>query len=185
MKTLFSFQNLIVSFSATIILVMNMGMVCAQNVSDEHLDSAKKAINAIHATDQFDSFFSLAARDLKNELINNDPNLATEISEIVDREVLVLVKRYADLEKEIALIYAKYFTREELNKITEFYNSNVGKKFLTAIPNIARDAYSAFELWRSVIEQDLVKNVEKELSKIISLNNSVSPVKMSSPISSK
>ncbi|EJF80605.1 hypothetical protein MCO_00119 [Bartonella sp. DB5-6] len=180
MKAIFSFQRFVAYCGAVAILVINVGMVYAQGVSDQHLDSARKAISAIRATDQFDSFLPSAAHDLKNELINDDPNLATSISDIVDKQALALAKRRSDLEKEIAHVYAKYFTQEELDAITAFYSSDTGKKFLAEVPNIARDAYSTFDMWRSALMQDLIKNVKKEMSETLHLNNSVTPIKSGS-----
>ncbi|GAA5109361.1 DUF2059 domain-containing protein [Bartonella jaculi] len=185
MKKIFSFQRIIACLGVITVLVLNIGMVYAQGVSEQHLISARKAINAIHATDQFDNFLPTAARDLKNELIGDDPNLATAISEIVDKQALALAKRRADLEKEIAQVYAKYFTQEELDAITAFYNSDTGKKFLTEVPSIARDAYSTFDTWRSAIMQDLVKNVKKEMSETLNLENSITPAKTGSSTKSK
>ncbi|WP_455475536.1 DUF2059 domain-containing protein [Bartonella sp. B17] len=170
MKTTLSFQRFVACFGTIAILVMNIGMVHANDVSAQHLSSAKKAISAIHATDQFDSFLPTAARDLKNELIGDDPNLATTISELVDKQALALANRRSDLEKEIAHVYAAHFTQGELDAITAFYSSDTGKKFLTEVPSIARDAYSTFEAWRSVIMQDLVENVKKEMSKILNVD---------------
>ncbi|WP_409361855.1 DUF2059 domain-containing protein [Bartonella heixiaziensis] len=185
MKKIFSFQRVIVCFGAVAVLVLNIGSVHAQGVSDQHLNSARKAISAIHATDQFDSFLPTAARDLKNELIGDDPNLATTISEIVDKQALALAKRRADLEKEIAQVYAKYFTQEELDAITTFYSSDTGRKFLTEVPSIARDAYSTFDAWRSTIMQDLIKNVKKEMSETLNLEHSITPTKSGSSKKSK
>ncbi|WP_332066199.1 DUF2059 domain-containing protein [Bartonella sp. CB189] len=180
MKTIFSFQRFVACFSAVAFSVVNVGMVFAHDVSEKHLNAAKKAISAIHATDQFDSFLPAAARDLKNELIGDDPNLATDISKIVDKQALALAKRRSSLEKEVAHVYAKYFTQEELDKITAFYTSDTGKKFLLEVPNIARDAYSTFDVWRSVIMQDLVNNVKKEMSETLNLDKPVTSTANSS-----
>ncbi|MBB5074051.1 hypothetical protein HNQ69_001185 [Bartonella callosciuri] len=185
MKTIFSFQRFVVYFGAVAVLVINIGTAHAQGVSDQHLDSARKAISAIRATDQFDSFLPNSARDLKDELIRDDPNLATAISDIVDKQALALAKRRSDLEKEIAHVYAKYFTQKELDTITAFYNSDTGKKFLTEVPNLARDSYSAFDSWRSVLMQDLIKNVKKEMSGILHLNNAIAPTKPSTAADKK
>ncbi|ENN92255.1 DUF2059 domain-containing protein [Bartonella bovis] len=172
MRTILSLQRFVISLGTVVIFIVNMGMVYAQDVKDQHLDSARKMIKAIQATDQFDNFLPSAAYNLKNELISGDPNLATTISEIVDKQALALAKRRADLEEEIAHVYVKHFSQEELDTIATFYNSAAGKKFLTEVPNIARDSYSVFDKWRSNVMQDLVKNVEKEMVKILGLNKS-------------
>ncbi|WP_375650104.1 DUF2059 domain-containing protein [Bartonella sp. OT172YNZD] len=183
MRIIFSFQRVVVYFGVIAIFFVNVGMVYAQGVSDQHLDSARKAIRAIHATDQFDSFLPNAVDDLKTALMRDDPNLAAAISDIVDKQALALIKRRSDLEKEIAHVYAKYFTQKELDAITTFYNSDTGKKFLTEVPNIARDSYSAFDMWRTTFTQDLVENVKKEMSETLNLNNSTMPTNM--PIKSE
>ncbi|GAA4661106.1 DUF2059 domain-containing protein [Bartonella pachyuromydis] len=180
MKKMFSYQRFAVYFGAIAVLVVNVGISHAQGVSDQHLDSARKTISAIRATDQFDSFLPNAARDLKDELMGDDPNLANAISDIVDKQALALAKRRADLEKEIAHVYAKYFTQQELDAITTFYKSDTGKKFLTEVPNLARDAYSTFDTWRSVLMQDLIKNVKKEMSETLNLDSSITPEKQNS-----
>lgn len=180
MKKIFSCQRIVVYFGAIAILAMNIGMSHAQGVSDQHLDSARKAISAIRATDQFDNFLPNAARDLKDELMSDDPNLAPTISDIVDKRALSLAKRRSDLEKEIAHVYAKYFTQQELDAITEFYTSDTGKKFLTEVPNLARDAYSTFDTWRSSIMQDLIRDVKKDMSEVLNLNSSIVPEKSNS-----
>ncbi|AQX21252.1 hypothetical protein Bcsk_006010 [Bartonella sp. CDC_skunk] len=174
------FQKLITLLSAVAILIVNIQITYAQDVSDKHLDSAKKVISAIRATDQFDSFLPMAARDIKEKLISNDPNLEKNISAIVDKEALALAKRRADLEKEVAYVYAKHFSQEELDKISAFYSSDVGKKFLMTVPDVARDAYSAFDAWSSTVIQDLIKNVEKEMSQTLNLSNSITPMESTS-----
>ncbi|WP_455477472.1 DUF2059 domain-containing protein [Bartonella sp. B41] len=180
MEKIFSLQRCTAWLSIIFVLIMNIGIINAQGVGDKHLTSAKKSIKALRATDQFDNFLPTAARDLKNELTGDDPNLASAISEIVDKQALALAKRRSDLEKEIAHVYAKYFTREELDAIAAFYSSDTGKKFLTEAPNIARDSYSIFETWRSSIMQDLVKNVKNDMSETLRLGKSSSPSESSS-----
>ncbi|WP_208541005.1 DUF2059 domain-containing protein [Bartonella capreoli] len=173
MRTIFSLQRFMVLLGIVAVFIVNIGMVYAQDVKAQHLDSARKMIKAIQATDQFDSFLPSAAYNLKNELISGDPNLATTISEIVDKQALILAKRRADLEEEIAHVYVKHFSQEELDTIAAFYNSAAGKKFLTEVPNVARDSYSVFDKWRSTVMQDLVQNVEKEMVEILGLNKPI------------
>lgn len=173
MRRIFSFQSFVTLLGGVTALVVHIGIARAQDVSERHLEAAKKAINAIRATDQFDNFLPMVARDLKNELMGSDPNLAANISGIVDRQVLALTKRRADLEKEVASVYAKYFTQTELETIIVFYSSDVGKKFLKEVPVVARDVYSAFDVWRSTVMQDLMRNIEKEMSEILNVNKSV------------
>lgn len=167
MNTAFSIRRLAATLGTVAIFSMGIGTVYAEDVSDAHLQSAKKAIAAIHATDQFDEFLPSTARDLKDELMRKDPNLAGVISETVDEQAMALIKRRADLEKEAARAYAKHFSQEELDQITAFYSSDAGKKLLSEGPVAARDILSAYDVWRQGIAQDLSTNVGKEMAKKI------------------
>lgn len=176
MNTAFSIRRLAATLGSVAILSMGVGAVHAEdNISDAQLQSAKKAIAAIHATDQFDEFLPATARDLKDELMRKDPNLANVISETVDEQAMALVKRRADLEKEAARVYAKHFTQEELDQITAFYNSEAGKKLLSEGPNAARDILSAYDVWRQGIAQDLSTNVGKAMSQKVGSTKPAAP----------
>lgn len=185
MKALFSFQNFVTSFSVIAVMALNTAVPYAQGVSDQHLASAKKVIDSIHATDRYDDFLPMIARDLKNELTGKDPNLSATISKIVDKQILALIKRRSDLEKEIVRVFAKHFSREELDAIAVFYNSDIGKKFLTKMPDIARDSDGVFDTWSSVLMQELVRNVTKEMSDVFNAARSPAPNRSSKPKTSK
>ncbi|KAA6205576.1 MAG: DUF2059 domain-containing protein [Candidatus Tokpelaia sp.] len=135
----------------------------AQIVTPSHLQAAQRAIAAIHATDQFDSFLPDTALELKNELSQRDPNLAGLISKTVDEQAMLLVPRRADLEKEVARVYARHFTEAELNEIAGFYGSSTGKKLLKEGPASMAESVGAYDIWRQGVAQDLGAGVGKAL----------------------
>src|SRR5690606_40372188 len=51
--------------------------------------------------------------------------------------------RRADLEKEVAAIYAQAFTVEELNAINTFYSSEAGKQLIAKGPLVSREMHLA------------------------------------------
>lgn len=175
MKTAFSIRRLAVSIGAGTLLAMSINFAQAQNISAAHLESAKKAISAIHATDPFDNFLPNTALDLKDELMRKDPNLSNMISDIVDEQAMALIKRRADLETEAARVYANHFTQAELDQITAFYNTDAGKKLLKEGPDTMKDVASAFEVWRQGIARDLSENVGKEMSEKLSKASPANP----------
>ena len=135
------------------------------NISDTHLAAARAAIAAIGATDEFDMMLPQAAHALKTEMIQKDPHLQADISEIVDRTALALAARRGDLEREAALAYARTFTEAQLNEIAAFYNTETGKKLLTDGPNVIREVYQAAEIWQRGIARDLAEQAGEELGR--------------------
>ncbi|MCT7375508.1 DUF2059 domain-containing protein [Chelativorans salis] len=135
----------------------------AQEISESHLKAARAAIDAIAATDDFDNYLPLAAQTLKAELIQQSPNMVDLINATVDEKALDLASRRADLENEAAHAYARVFSEEDLNNITEFYNSPTGQKLLADGPIVTREVLRAASVWRRGIERDLSNSVTEQL----------------------
>ncbi len=76
-------RRLIAPFSA-LVLMSGIHAASAQEISEAHLEAARAAISAINATEQFDEILPNAARSLKGELIQKDPNLEALITKTVD-----------------------------------------------------------------------------------------------------
>ncbi|ORE97244.1 DUF2059 domain-containing protein [Aurantimonas sp. 22II-16-19i] len=127
----------------------------AQDISESHLAAARAAVTAIRATDQFDEILPNAATQIKSELINNRPDMEQQISDMVDDAAIALAPRRADLETEVARIYARIFSEDELKSIASFYSSGAGEKLLAQGPQATRGMLQAAELWSRGIVRDL------------------------------
>lgn len=138
--------------------------VGAQEISDSHLAAARSALSALKATDPFDNILPAAAEGLKTRLISNNLDLEGEISNIVDEQTIALAARRADLENEAAQIYAAAFSEEELNAISEFYNTEAGQKLIQNGPIVAREVSGAAQIWARGIERDLLANVVEAMN---------------------
>lgn len=139
----------------------------AQEISESHLKAARATIDAVNATDNYDVILPAAAQQLKQELIQQNPDLTDVIISTVDEKALGLAGRRADLEREAAIAYAKIFSEQELNAITAFYTSDAGKKLLASGPIVAREVVKAAEIWQRGISRDLATEVGKQISDIV------------------
>ena len=157
------FRRLIAPFSA-LVLMAGVHAASAQEISESHLNAARSAIAAIQATDQFDEILPSAARALKAELIQKDPNLEALITKTVDDKALALASRRADLETESARAYAHTFSEDELKAIAAFYTSDAGKKLLTEGPIVTREVLKAANIWQNGVARDLAQNVGEVLA---------------------
>jgi hypothetical protein len=133
------------------------------DVSESHLAAARKAVAAVKATDQFDIILPTAATQLKGELVRKNPDMSSIIITTVDEETLALVSRRAALETEVARVYTRIFSEQELNEIAAFYATDAGKKLLEEGPIIAREVVQTVEIWQRGIARDLATNVGEKL----------------------
>ena len=147
-------RGLVIS-AALLFLVPATALAQDKEITTAHLDAARAAVTAIHATDQFDEILPNAATQIKADLIGNNPDKQQEISDMVDDAALALAPRRADLENEVARVYAKLFTEQELTEIANFYNSETGKKLLKLGPVATREMLKAADVWSNGIVRDL------------------------------
>ena len=96
-------------------------------------------------------------------VVSNRPDAADQISAIVDDVAISLAPRRGDLELEVARAYATIFTEDELKKISEFYQSEAGKKLIEQTPVVARAIDQAARLWTNGIQRDLQQAIAKKL----------------------
>lgn len=151
---------------AAAILVSAAAPLAAQEFSESHIKAARAAINAVGATEEFDMVLPQAAAALKAEFIQRSPDLVQLISSTVDEKTLALASRRADLEREVASIYARLFTEQELNEITAFYGSPTGKKLLSDGEIVAREVTQAAQIWQRGIARDLAQTVGDHLTSV-------------------
>lgn len=147
-------------------LLAGVGFASAQEISESHLKAARAAVTSIKATDSMDAILPQANQMLKVELIQKNPNLEDQIVQIVDEETLAIAPRRGDLEKEVAMAFARTFSEQELNEIAAFHNSPAGKKFLTDSPIVGREVSKAVDIWQLGIARDLSKAVGEKLAAI-------------------
>ena len=132
-------------------------------ITESHLKAARATVDAINATDFYDSILPNAASALKRELIQKNPDLVDQITSIVDQKALELAGRRADLEKEAALAYARVLSEDDLNAIAAFYQTAPGMHLLENGPVVTREVAKAADIWQNGIARDLAEAVAKEL----------------------
>jgi len=173
---LFTHPRRVIAALATVAVLAGVSLASAQEISDSHLKAARAAITSIKATDSMDSILPQANQMLKVELIQKNPNLEEDIVRIVDEETLAIAPRRGDLEKEVAIAFAKAFTEQELTEIANFHNSPTGKKFLSDSPIVGREVSKAVDIWQLGIARDLSQAVGKKLAAIAPAAQQPSPV---------
>lgn len=154
-----------VAAGVAIASLMAVSQGAAQEISESHLKAARAAVSAIKATDEFDAILPAAARALKDQLVQQSPDLYEVIDKTVNEKALALTARYGDLQKEAATAYAKVFSEADLNAIAAFYNSDAGKKLLSDGPIVTRELLRAADIWQRGVARDLAVQVAEVLSK--------------------
>ncbi|MCB1499691.1 MAG: DUF2059 domain-containing protein [Bauldia sp.] len=137
----------------------------AQEVSQSHLDAALVAVQSAGAARGFDSVLPALAERVKSRLIRVRPDLYQQISTTVEEVALQLTSRRADLDRAVAMVWAKNFTEDELVTIAEFYKSPTGQKFADIGPRVIQDSLKSVEGWSTRVGEELYELSREALTK--------------------
>lgn len=159
----FMYRSVALIVGASLFLAAMVAGSYAQEISASHLQAARKAITASKSTDRLDAILPRMAEQAKAELIQNRPDQELQITTIVDEAAISLAGRRGDLETEVANVFARVFSEEELNAIADFFSSPAGVKFLSESPIVVREVQNASKVWTNGIRRDLGQAVQKKM----------------------
>jgi uncharacterized protein len=129
----------------------------AQEITASHLAVALDVVKSAKASRGFDSVLPLLAEQVENKLIRVRPDLNKEIVSAVEDAALKLSARRSDLDNDIARIWAKAFSEEELNTIAAFYKSPAGQKFADVGAQVVAESYQAVGHWSDRVGEELLQ----------------------------
>jgi len=133
----------------------------AEDYAADHLAAAKAAITASHVADGLDDILIGLTQQTKALLSRTNPAQANLIDELVNSAALELAAKRPELDKQIQEIWAARFTKDELQKIAEFYNSPVGQKLSKETVGMVQMSGVAAQVWQRKIGEELLAKVRE------------------------
>jgi hypothetical protein len=155
-----SISRIFLAIAAAVVVATTVAVApaSADEITPSHLAAALEAVHSAKASKGFDNVLPLVSEKVEDQLIKVRPDLYKEITDAVQKEALKLVAKRADLDNDVAHIWANSFTEEELKSITAFYKSPAGLKFVDIGPKVIGDSLQAVKTWSDKIGQQLIDN---------------------------
>jgi len=141
------------------------GFAVAQEVTDAHVAAALEAVHAAKTSRGFDNLLPLLSQQTQNKLIRIRPDQHQAIAEVVDAQALELVARRKDLDNDVARIWAKHFSEDELNAISTFYKSPAGAKLAEIGPQVVGETLQSVKGWSDRVGEELFEKSRESLKK--------------------
>jgi hypothetical protein len=91
------------------------------------------------------------------------PRVVTMASEIVKAKFVDAFSAPNGLLSRLEPVYAKYYTREEIQALIAFYQSDVGRKSITVMPAIFQDSMTLGQQWAAEVTPQITRDLEKRL----------------------
>jgi hypothetical protein len=144
-------------------LAIAAGPARADEITPSHLQAALDAVVASRLNTTYDTVLPQISESVQSQLIRQRPDLYQKIADVVNEVALSLVSRRADLNNDVARVWANAFTEEELNAITAFYKSPAGQKFLTVSPKVVFDSSNALKGWSERVAEEMMEKSREAL----------------------
>jgi len=144
------------------------GPAAAQTASPETIAAARELVLVMRAAEQFKTLLPLIIRQLKPAIVQGRPEVERDFDAMIPvlQEIMgAQSEPIAKLADDIAMIYARNFTVDEMRRVTAFYREPVGQKFLDKVPVITQDSMSAGQEFGRTIAVELQRRMVEELRK--------------------
>jgi hypothetical protein len=101
----------------------------------------------------------------KNSLVPTNPNLTKELNDVAAQLRKDYDGKKAELVYEVALIYAKHFTEQELKDLVAFYKSPLGQKMLKEEPLALDQGMKRAQDWSQDFSEAVLMRIRTEMAK--------------------
>ena len=141
-------------FRAAVLSLALMGALCVvpaaaqQQPADSHFTAALDFMDATNAKTNMlaamDAMIPLALNQVRAQHPNANSNALQQFQTAFREELM------GDMDRLIgasARMYEEHFTESELHSLTEFYRSDIGRKYVASVPVILKESMAIGAAW--------------------------------------
>ena len=137
----------------------------AQQPPAASIATAKQLIAATSATAMFNPLIAGVVEQAKLLYLQQDPALGPDLNVVAAKLRTDLQSRFDEITNEVALLYAKNFSEQELKEILAFYKTPTGQKLLKTQPTIISSSMDYARNWANKLSEEVVVKIREEMKK--------------------
>ncbi len=144
--------------TAALILLMAISVLSAQNAKPAELEKNRRVVYELFETQKLPAQMNRISQMMVKRMLDINPDLAPsamEFSVFFEKTV-----GYEALKAELADIYLKHFTPEEIRQMTAFYRTPVGRK----MAQVSGDVMEESNLLREKRIQEHIQSFMQDLA---------------------
>lgn len=129
----------------------------------------RKLIDATGGSQIASRFAAAMTQRMFSTLKAEQPDLPDRALAVVERELADLFTEKVDapggLLDDVVPIYSKYFSHAEIKELLAFYQSEVGRKAIAVLPQVANESMLAGQRWGESMGPEIQRRVDAALKK--------------------
>jgi len=147
-------------------LLLVCGPTLAQS-NDPHKALAHELLEVIRVNQQIDRMTQQVADQTSQFMQQSRPGMKEDEAKAFGKSYAEAIKmNIGDLVDEIAKLYVRQYSDDELKQIVAFYKSPVGQKYLDNAPSLSAQAASLAQAWQQKNEQAAQAVAAQEMKKL-------------------
>jgi hypothetical protein len=137
----------------------------SQQAPADALPVARELITVMRATDQFKLIFPTIMQSLKPAIVQGRPQIEKDIDAMMPVLLEGVNSRINEITDQMAGVYARTFTVDEMHQLIAFYQTPVGQKLLEKLPTLVQESMSIGQAWRRRLATELRDSMVDALRK--------------------
>jgi len=141
------------------------GPARAQTPSPDAMAAAHELIVTMRAADFFKTIMPALMQSFKPAIVQNRPQVERDYDAIVPLMLEGMNARLNELNEQIAAVYARNFTADELREAVAFYRGPTGQKIVQKLPALLQESMAVGQRFGQSIGNELRGRMIDELRK--------------------
>ncbi len=153
---------------ATVVILLTANEVSLaqkQAISSEQIKAARDLMRVTGAENSFRSILAVMGAQITNVVIEQNKGKETKVRKILNPILADAASKREKMVAQAALIYARKFSIAEMQEITRFYKSPVGRRLVAQLPEIMQESMRIGQSVSQKIGADIIRRFKIEAKK--------------------
>ena len=146
-------------------IAMFTGLASAEEPAPSALALAKELIVLKGSTQLWDAVVPGVIEQAKGVFMQTNPALGRELNDVAAQLRAEYAPRASQLVDQVAQLYAKTFTEQELKDALAFYKSPLGRKIVSEEPKVLDDGFRRIQEWTNKFSEEVMGRMRAEMKK--------------------
>ncbi len=126
---------------------------------------AKELIVLKGSTQLWDAVVPGVIEQVKAVFMQTNPALGKELNDVAAQLRTEYAPRASQLVDQVAQLYARTFTEQELKDALTFYKSPLGRKIVNEEPKVLDDGFRRIQQWANKFSEEVMSKMRAEMKK--------------------
>jgi len=146
-------------------VLLAAGPASAQAPTPDTLAAARELVVVMRTAESFKAVMPIIVKNLKPAIVQNRPQVERDYDAIIPLMLESMNARVSEIIDQIAALYARIFTAEELREVTGFYRGPTGQKLVEKLPVITQESMMIGQRFGQAVAGELRGRIVDELRK--------------------